>query len=136
MKSPVIRVKQICVNQGVGVVLFCNLALTPQGGVLYLVFFILGGVLTHFCNVLLQNNGNLKKNIAEMSQDASQYKKLDTKWVLKKQLCASPIEHCTERDSSPQDLYTLNFGCTQDLGSVILSGKKITQLLIEVHSQR
>ena len=28
-------------------------------------------VLRHFCNVLLYNNGNVKQNIAEMSQDAS-----------------------------------------------------------------
>ena len=32
-------------------------------------FFILGRVLRHFCNVLLYNNGNLKQNIAEKSQD-------------------------------------------------------------------
>ena len=41
---------------------------------------------------------------------------------------------CIARSSLPQDLYTLTFGRKQDLGSVILSGKKITQLLIEVHS--
>ena len=40
-----------------------------KGGVLYLVFIVLGRILRHFCNVLLQNNRNLKKNIAEMSQD-------------------------------------------------------------------
>ena len=32
-----------------------------------ILFFILGRVLGHLCNVLLQNNGNLKQNIAEMS---------------------------------------------------------------------
>ena len=31
-------------------------------------FFILGRVLGHLCNVLLQNNGNLKQNIAKMSR--------------------------------------------------------------------
>ena len=41
-------------------------------------FFVLGHVQGHFCNVLLQNNGNLKHNIAEMSQD----EKLDTNSVL------------------------------------------------------
>ena len=31
------------------------------------IFFILGRVLRHFCNVLLLNKGSIKQNIAEMS---------------------------------------------------------------------
>ena len=46
-----------------------NFLSCPKGGVWYLVFFILGRILRHFCNVLLQNNGNQEQNIAEMSQD-------------------------------------------------------------------
>ena len=38
-------------------------------------FFVLGRVLGHFCNVLLQIPIVLKQNIEEMSQDVSQIKK-------------------------------------------------------------
>ena len=46
-------------------------------------FFVLGRVLRHFVNVLLQNHKNLKQNVAEMSQDRTcpRTKKLDTKSV-------------------------------------------------------
>ena len=39
-------------------------------------FFVLGRVLRHFCNVCLYIPVALKQNIAEMSQDASQGKKI------------------------------------------------------------
>ena len=45
-------------------------------GVLYLVFLsYLRHILRHFCNVLGQNNGNLKQSIAKMSQDTFQDEK-------------------------------------------------------------
>ena len=51
--------------------------------ILYLLsFFALGRILGYFCNVLLQITVVLKQNIAEISQDASQDKKLDTKPLL------------------------------------------------------
>ena len=52
-------------------------------------FFILGRVLRHFCNVLLQNNRNLKQNIAEMSQDEKARYKIGP---LISSLHASPTE--------------------------------------------
>ena len=53
--------------------------------------FVLGRVLRHFCNVLLQNNENLKQNIAEDERRKNKIQNLSFKpdfalWLLSKGL--------------------------------------------------